>query len=462
MAIYSFNHDTFGKTTNRAGAAGENAAYNSRQDATRLDDAIEAQSGAAANAAYNARDEAVYAIRSHVIPADAQAAEAWFRGQERAERKNARMSDRFIAALPRELTPEQCIEAVEGFCREVTGDRIPWHFALHLELDKKNDLDWNPHTHIIFRDRDIETGRRVLYTSAGPKERRQLEAKGIATWSTKDFRVAWNDHLNRALERAGREERVDHRSLEEQGIDRQPGLHLGPGSQHAAGKGHAFESRDLPIGARTIPYTVLDDGTRAEHAAAIEAANASPQLQPTSPRALALQRDQQRLRAAQGQSRSETRDEQRFDRAALADAHKAEIAVHRAWAKSFAAGEKSHSGPSPGQPRAVIAAAWEGLQALHTEDRAHLAAAHKLEGAAQSRAHAAERLAVTARAEAQGLQHATNRLAGQTRAGMAQSQTTAIAHIAAHDRAQRSPETRAREMTETANLAQRCGDLHPG
>ena len=60
-----------------------------------------------------------------------------------------------------------------GFAGEVvTQDRnVPWHFALHLELDKKNEPDWNPHAHIIFRDRDIETGKRYLYTSAGPKER---------------------------------------------------------------------------------------------------------------------------------------------------------------------------------------------------------------------------------------------------------------------------------------------------
>ena len=29
MSLYSFNHDSFGKTTNRPGAAGDNARYNS-------------------------------------------------------------------------------------------------------------------------------------------------------------------------------------------------------------------------------------------------------------------------------------------------------------------------------------------------------------------------------------------------------------------------------------------------
>ena len=274
MAIYSFNHDSFGKTTNRAGAAGGNAAYNARENETKLDHANGNQSEAARVAAYNAREEATYAVRSHVIPAGPKEAEAWFREQEKADRKNARMSDRFICALPRELTPEQCIEAVENFCHDVTQNRVPWHAALHLELDKKNEPDWNPHAHIIIRDRDIETGRRYLYTSAHPKERAQLAAKGIHAWTTKDFRVEWEGQMNRALERAGHEARVDHRSLKEQGIDREPQIHIGPGSQMAAGKGHQFASRDRQVGERTIPYSLLDNGTRAEHNAHIQERNA--------------------------------------------------------------------------------------------------------------------------------------------------------------------------------------------
>lgn len=458
MAIYSFNHDTFGRTTNRPGAAGDNAAYNSREDAARLDDPELPRLSAADNAAYNAREEAVYAIRSHVIPPDAQAAEAWFREQEKNERKNARMSDRFIAALPRELTPEQCIEAVEGFCREVTGNRVPWHFALHLELDKKNEADWNPHTHIIFRDRDVESGRRVLYTSAGPKERRDLDAKGIDYWTTKDFRIEWNDHLNRALERAGHEARVDHRSLKEQGIDRQPGIHVGPGSQNAAGKGHDFESRDIQRGARTIAYTVIDEGTRAEHAARIKAANESPQLQPTTPHALAAHRDQERLREGQREARVEQRQEQDLDRSALRDAHKAEARMHRAWAKSFAAQERRAGIHTPQETRAVTGAAWTEMQALHAQDRKELGQAHKLESAALSRAHAAERLAVSARTQAEGLQSLTNEVAGQTRSGMAAQQANAVRQMQAHHAAQGSPVERARKMTAIANREHELSD----
>jgi hypothetical protein len=39
------------------------------------------------------------------------------------------------------------------------------------------------------------------------------------------------------LAKAGRSERVDHRSYERQGVDRQPGEHYGPSAAHMAGRG---------------------------------------------------------------------------------------------------------------------------------------------------------------------------------------------------------------------------------
>jgi len=245
MAIYSFNKDSFGKSTakvrnNSPGAAGRNAAYNAREDATRLQDG-----SAGSNAAYNVRDEVTYAAHSFGMPTAAEEVEAWFRQQEQNDRKNARMSDRFIGALPRELTPDQCFAAVESFCREVSGDRIPWHFGLHLELEHQTDADWNPHAHIIFRDRDIETGKRHLYTSAGKKEYAQLDAKGVDYWTVQDFRQAWEKNLNTALENAGHEARVDARSNAARGIDQEPGIHKGRAAMRLVEKGeHPLSNKD--------------------------------------------------------------------------------------------------------------------------------------------------------------------------------------------------------------------------
>ena len=413
MAIYSFNHNSFGKTTNHAGAAGDNARYNSDLSKTQTAEFLAANAmhlkehgeqrseeemnahldqfrqgrSAAENAAYNARREATYAVRSHVIPREPEKAQAWFDAQEKTDRKNARMSDRFIGALPRELTPDQCIEAVESFCQGVTQDRVPWHFALHLELDQRGQPDWNPHAHIIIRDRDIETGKRYLYTSSGPMERAQLAQKGQKFWTTKDFRVEWEQQMNRALERAGHDVRVDHRTLKEQGIGREPQIHIGPGSQNAAKKGHQFKSQDRQQGERAVVYTLLDNGSRAGHNAQIverNAARATTGHSPSDPRtARALQErlaeqpprtphqaEQHQLRETQNATRRAMLKDQKRDREVLRVVHSAEWEKHRAEGKGLYAHARSAVFE---QVKAQTAGEWQKVQAIKDRDQREMA-----------------------------------------------------------------------------------------
>ena len=399
---YSFNHNSFGKTTNRAGAAGDNVRHNGDLSKTQMDEFLAANAkhleehgvhrsdseieahlaqlrggrSAADNAAYNARLEAAYAIRSHIIPPEPEKAAAWFDQQEKGERKNARMSDRFIGALPRELTPEQCIEAVEAFCRGVTKDRVPWHFALHLELEKRHEADWNPHTHIVFRDRDIETGRRYLYTTAGPKERRELDAKGIEWWSTKKLRVAWQEHINHALERAGHDVRIDHRSYKERGIDKEPQIHIGPGSQNAAKKGRQLKSRDHQSGDRVTPYSLLDQGSRAGYNAQIIEANKQREGAPAAQRR-EPDPEMQRLLGKQAEARRTLYQEQRRDRDALKVAQNPALIEHRRWARKLYAGARNTAYQTVKEQHAKK---WKEVRAIRDrEDREVAAAALKAE-----------------------------------------------------------------------------------
>ena len=359
------------------------------------------------------------------------------------------MSDRFIGALPRELTPDQCIEAVEKFCRNVTQDRVPWHFALHLELDKKNEPDWNPHVHILFRDRDIETGRRYLYTSAGPKERAQLDAKGIDYWSTKDFREKWSADMNHALERAGHDVRIDHRSLKEQGIDRDPQIHIGPGSQNAAKKGHEFESQDRQIAGRAIPYSLLDSGSRADHNARIVEGNKQPVASREHP-------EQLTLREAQAQIRRAMYREQKRDRDTLRQTQQVQLDQHKQWAKKLYADarkaafeqvkeqtsdrwkavhaitdkpqreaaaealkgeqQKLYAKVSTlhiGQARVEKDQAWQALKKEQGQEQLDLRTTHREEYAALTRQHTAERLGIAEKHRAHDLQRDANRVAAR-------------------------------------------------
>jgi hypothetical protein len=79
----------------------------------------------------------------------------------------------------------------------------------------------NPHAHIML------TMREMGLEGLSPKKNREWnKPEWLLQW-----REEWAAHANRALERSGREERIDHRSLAEQGSDRLPQVHLGP---HAA------------------------------------------------------------------------------------------------------------------------------------------------------------------------------------------------------------------------------------
>ena len=109
-------------------------------------------------------------------------------------------------ALPKELSREDQIELMRGYVREsFTSQGMIADWVMH---DKD---DGNPHVHVML------TMRHIGETGWGLKNR---------VWNTKpvraNWRAAWAQHANVALERAGFNERIDHRSLAAQGIYLEP------------------------------------------------------------------------------------------------------------------------------------------------------------------------------------------------------------------------------------------------
>jgi hypothetical protein len=189
------------------------------------------------------------------MPLDPLEARAWLDHQEATDRKNARVIDKVIIALPIELTHEQRVELAHDFAEAMSQGRASWMLAVH---DGPEDAD-NPHAHIIFRDRDFETGKRVMLLS---------ELDGVQR-----LRVEWEHYANAALERAGHDVRIDHRSLKDQGIDREAQIHVGPNARELERQGIRPESapketirhvhgEHIPI---IVDYPDIDGGkTRAE------------------------------------------------------------------------------------------------------------------------------------------------------------------------------------------------------
>ncbi|HCE03370.1 MAG TPA: conjugal transfer protein TraA, partial [Acidobacteria bacterium] len=127
--------------------------------------------------------------------------------------------DKVMVALPRELDAIERAELVTAFACEVTKGRVPWVAAIH---DMGKDAQ-NPHAHFAFRDKDIDTGKRVLRLSDSERDRTKA---GLEPNGTEWLRMTWERCANEALEKAGHAARIDRRSLEAQGIEREPTVHI--------------------------------------------------------------------------------------------------------------------------------------------------------------------------------------------------------------------------------------------
>lgn len=191
MAIYSLNRKPISRTRHRAGFAAAHARYVLRPEAC----------------------STVIALLPGFVEATRSGIATWLANEERQERRNARMGDRVMVALPREFAERaQRVAVIEAFADAITGRRIPYFAGLH---DLAGDAD-NPHAHVFFRDRCFVSGRPVV----GLRE--------LAT--TEWIREVWEATANAHLAAAGYFERVDRRSHTARGIwDRPPGRHLGPG-----------------------------------------------------------------------------------------------------------------------------------------------------------------------------------------------------------------------------------------
>lgn len=169
--------------------------------------------------------------------ANAEASRFW-EAAEKHERANANHYREFEVALPRELSHEQMEATVKGFSQEQFGERHTYQYALHLNAN-------NPHAHIMFSEKmndGLARSEEQYFKRYNPKKPERGGCKKSNEWEAQrgnkasdrllQAREAWANHVNRALERAGHEARVDHRSYEARGIDQIPQPKVGPKVWH--------------------------------------------------------------------------------------------------------------------------------------------------------------------------------------------------------------------------------------
>jgi ATP-dependent exoDNAse (exonuclease V) alpha subunit len=147
-------------------------------------------------------------------------AKLWNAAELAEKRKDACVAREFEVALPAELSPAERRNLALDFAKDM-ANREGCAVDVAIHAPGKEGDNRNHHAHILRTTRKVEAdglGAKLDTEQAGRKRKDDLE----------QVRERWADLSNKALERAGHAERVDHRSLKEQGIDREPTVHLGP------------------------------------------------------------------------------------------------------------------------------------------------------------------------------------------------------------------------------------------
>lgn len=153
--------------------------------------------------------------------------ELWNATELKNKRADAQVAREFVIALPDELSPSERTQLALRFARELADTySVAADVAIHAPSQGGDDR--NHHAHIL------TTTNRVDGRKLGNKVREldlvahTMGGKFGQANEIDRLRERWAEMANQALEQAGQGARIDHRSLEAQGIERVATSHLGP------------------------------------------------------------------------------------------------------------------------------------------------------------------------------------------------------------------------------------------
>lgn len=211
VAIYHLSVKTISRSAGRSATAA--AAYRSGVEITDL------RTGEVHNYTRKGGVESADIVLPEGAPQWASnRSELWNAAELSETRKNSTVAREFEIALPSELSPDERKRLALDFAKEIVQRHgCAADVAIHAP-GKEGDTR-NHHAHILC------STRRLTPEGFGEKTRELDERK---TGQVEHWRERFAGMQNERLREAGVDIRVDHRTLEAQGIDREPTRHLGP------------------------------------------------------------------------------------------------------------------------------------------------------------------------------------------------------------------------------------------
>jgi Ti-type conjugative transfer relaxase TraA len=140
-------------------------------------------------------------------------------------RKDAQLAREVEFAIPREMTQAQGIGLARDFARDQFVDQ-GMIADLNVHWDIGEDGMPKPHAHVMLTMRSVDEN------GFGQKVRDWNRTEMVERW-----RERWAEHVNERLAELDIDARIDHRSLEAQGIGLEPQSQIGAPAQRIEGEG---------------------------------------------------------------------------------------------------------------------------------------------------------------------------------------------------------------------------------
>lgn len=163
----------------------------------------------------------------------------WNAAEAAEKRKDARVAREYELALPHEITRQQRAQLTRAYALEIANRyNVAVDFAVHKPHRAGDNRNY--HAHIISTTREITPSGlgRKTDPELGETDRKK---KGLGTGPEEVtyMRARWEAIANEYLKGHGYDARIDHRSLKDQGVDREPTTHFGPAVTEMLRKGKA-------------------------------------------------------------------------------------------------------------------------------------------------------------------------------------------------------------------------------
>ena len=156
----------------------------------------------------------------------------WNLAEKSENRKDARTAREWVIALPDELDADQRKDLAKAFATALV-DRYGVIADLAIHEPSKGGNDKNHHAHIMLTTRkaELDPENNLTLTTKAEIELSNAKRKTLNMGTTqediKQIRATWADLANHALEQAGQQQKIDHRSYADQNNGLQATIHEG-------------------------------------------------------------------------------------------------------------------------------------------------------------------------------------------------------------------------------------------